>query len=52
MLSAIANTERALFDTLPGEHQNHYYDMKVTLRSKRKQETSNNESLTDPTKED
>jgi hypothetical protein len=50
--SAIANTERALFDTLPGEHQNDYYDMKITLRSNRKQEASNNESLTDQTKED
>ena len=50
--SAIAKAERTLLDTLPGEHQNHYYDMKITLRSNRKQETSNNESLTDPTKED
>jgi len=50
--SAIVNTERTLFDTLPGEHQNDYYDMKITLRSNRKQETSNNESLTDQTKED
>ena len=50
--SAIANTERALFDTLPGEHQNDYYDMNITLRSNRKQGTSNNESLTDRTKED
>jgi len=50
--SAIANAERTLLDTLPGEHQNDYYDMKITLRSNRKQETSNNESLTDPTKED
>lgn len=50
--SAIANAERTLLDTLPGEHQNHYYDMNITLRSNRKQETSNNESLTDPTKED
>jgi len=50
--SAIANAERTLFDTLPGEHQNDYYDMNITLRNNRKQETSNNESLTDPTKED
>jgi len=50
--SAIANAERTLLDTLPGEHQNDYYDMKITLRSNRKQETSNNKSLTDPTKED
>jgi hypothetical protein len=50
--SAIANAERTLFDTLPGEHQNDYYDMKITLRSNRKQETSNNKSLTDPAKED
>jgi hypothetical protein len=50
--SAIANTERALFDTLSGEHQNDYYDMKITLRSNRKQEASSNESLTDRTKED
>ncbi len=50
--SAIANTERALFDTLPGEHQNDYYDMKITLRSNRKQEASSNESLTDQTKKD
>ena len=50
--SAIANTERALFDTLPGEHQNDYYDMKITLRSNRKQEASSNESLTDQSKED
>jgi hypothetical protein len=38
--------------TLPGEHQNDYYDMKITLRSNRKQEASSNESLTDQTKED
>jgi hypothetical protein len=50
--SAIANAECALFDTLPGEHQNDYYDMNITLRSNRKQGTSNNESLTDRTKED
>jgi hypothetical protein len=50
--SAIANAERALFDTLPGEHQNDYYDMNITLRSNRKQEASSNESLTDQTKED
>ena len=50
--SAIANAERTLLDTLPGEHQNHYYDMKIALRSNRKQETSNNESLTDQTKQD
>jgi hypothetical protein len=50
--SAIANAERALFDTLPGEHQNDYYDMTITLRSNRKQEASSNESLTDQTKED
>jgi len=50
--SAIANTERALFDTLPGEQQNDYYDMNITLRSNRKQGASNNESLTDRTKED
>lgn len=50
--SAIANAERALFDTLPGEHQNDYYDMKITLRSNSKQEASSNESLTDQTKED
>ena len=50
--SAIANAERALFDTLPGEHQNDYYDMNITLRSNTKQETSNNDSLTNPTKED
>ena len=50
--SAIANTERTLFDTLSGEHQNDYYDMKITLRSNRKQEASSNESLTDQTKED
>ena len=50
--SAIANTERALFDTLSGEQQNDYYDMNITLRSNRKQGASNNESLTDPTKED
>jgi len=50
--SAIANAERALFDTLPGEHQNDYYDMKITLRSNRKKEASSNESLTDQTKED
>jgi hypothetical protein len=49
--SAIANAERALFDTLPGEHQNDYYDMNITLRSNRKQEASSNESLTDQTKE-
>ena len=50
--SAIAKAERTLFDTLPGEHQSDYYDMKITLRSNRKQGTSNNESLTDRTKED
>jgi len=50
--SAIANAERTLFDTLPGEHQNDYYDMNITLRSNRKQRTSNNGSLTDRTKED
>ncbi len=50
--SAIANAERTLLDTLPGEHQNDYYDMKITLRSDRKQETSNNASLTDRTEED
>jgi hypothetical protein len=50
--SAIANTERALFDTLPGEHQNDYYDLNITLRSNRKQEASTNESLTDQIKED
>ena len=50
--STIANAERALFDTLPGEHQNDYYDMNITLRSNRKQEASSNESLTDQTKED
>ena len=50
--SAITHAERALFDTLPGEHQNDYYDMKITLRSNRKQEASSNESLTDQTKED
>jgi hypothetical protein len=50
--SAIANAERTLFDTLPGVHQNDYYDMKITLRSNRKQGASNNESLTDRTKED
>ncbi len=49
--SAIANAERTLFDTLPGEHQNDYYDMNITLRSNRKK-TSNNGSLTDRTKED
>jgi hypothetical protein len=27
--SAIANAERALFDTLSGEHQNDYYDMNI-----------------------
>jgi len=41
--SAIANAVRALFDTLPDEHQNDYYDMKITLRSNRKQEASSNE---------
>jgi len=43
MLSAIANTERALFDTLPGEHQNHYYDMKVryAVRENRRLPTTN-----------
>ena len=50
--SAIANAERALFDTLPGEHQNDYYDMNITLRSNTKQGASNSESLTDRTKED
>jgi hypothetical protein len=50
--SAIANAERALFDTLPGEHQNDYYDMNITLRSNTKQGTSNNKSLTDRIKED
>ncbi len=50
--SAIANAERALFDTLPGEHQNDYYDMNITLRSNTKQGTSNNESLTARPKED
>ena len=50
--SAIANAERALFDTLPGEHQNDYYDMNITLRSNTKQGASNNESLTDRIKED
>ncbi len=50
--SAIANAERALFDTLPGDQQNDYYDMKITLRSNRKQQTSNNGSLTDRTPED
>ena len=50
--STIANAESALFDTLPGEQQNDYYDMNITLRSNRKQGVSNNESLTDPTKED
>ena len=50
--SAIANAERALFDTLPGEQHNDYYDMNIRLRSNRKQETSNNASLTDRTKED
>ena len=40
--SAIANAERALFDTLPSEQQNDYYDMNITLRSNRKQEASNN----------
>ena len=49
--SAIANAEHALFDTLPGEHQNDYYDMNITLRSNTKQGASNNESLTDPTQE-
>jgi hypothetical protein len=39
--SAIANAERALFDTLSGELQNDYYDMNITLRSNRKQGTSN-----------
>ena len=50
--SAIANAEHALFDTLPGEHQNDYYDMNITLRSNTKQGASNNESLTDRIKED
>ena len=50
--SAIANAERTLFDTLSGELQNDYYDMKLTLRSNTKQEASSNESLTDQTKED
>ena len=50
--SAIAHAERALFDTLPGEQQNDYYDMNITLRSNRKQEASNNKSLTDRTGED
>ena len=50
--SAIANVERTLFDTLPGEHQNDYYDMNITLRSNRKQGATNNGSLTDQTKED
>jgi|GEM_PF-1883784 len=50
--SAIANAERVLFDTLPGEQQNDYYDMNITLRSNTKQETSNNESLTDRTRDD
>jgi hypothetical protein len=50
--SAIANAEHALFDTLSGEHQNDYYDMNITLRSNRKQGTSNHGSLTDRTKKD
>ena len=50
--SAITNAERTLFDTLSGERQNDYYDMNITLRSNRKQVASNNESLTDRTKED
>ncbi len=48
--SAIANAERTLFDTLPGEQQNDYYDMNITLRSNRKKEASNNRSLTDRTR--
>ena len=38
--------------SLPGEHQIDENDMNIALRSNRKQETSNNESLTDRTKED
>jgi len=36
----------------PDEQQNDYYDMNIALRSNRKQGASNNESLTDRTKED
>ena len=50
--SAIVNAERALLDTLSDEHENDYYNMKIKLRSNSKRGTSNNESLTDRTRED
>ena len=50
--TVLANAERALFETLPGEQHNDYYDGKLTLRSNAKQRYPDSRSLTAQTGKD
>jgi hypothetical protein len=44
---AIEAMEKTLLSRLPSEHQNDYYDMKITLRSNDNKEPLRNEKLTE-----